>query len=134
MRWFREHKIFSTVVAIVIVLIIIIFASFASGGGSSILSDSFRGVVNAIEKPFAALGNGIRENVTGIFSYRDLQKENKKLMEENEKLKESNNNLILQQSEFDQLKELSEAFEFKPFKGTEKSVAANVIAVDNSMA
>ena len=55
-------------------------------------------------------------------------------MEENEKLKESNNNLILKQSEFDQLKELSEAFDFKPFKGTEKSVAANIIAVDNSMA
>ena len=42
MRWIREHKLFSTVVAIVIVLILIIVGSYASGGGSSFISSGFR--------------------------------------------------------------------------------------------
>lgn len=134
MRWIREHKIFSTVVAIIIVLVIVIFASFASGGGSHVLGDGFRTIINTIEKPFVSAGNSIKENVTGIFSYKKLQEENEKLRDENDKLRESNNNLILQKSEFEQLKDLSEAFNFEPFKENEKAIAANVIAVDNSMA
>lgn len=134
MRWLREHKIFSTVVAIIIVLVIIIFASFASGGGSNVLGDSFRTIINTIEKPFVSAGNSIKENVTGIFSYKKLQEENDKLREENEKLKENNNNLALQKSELEQLKDLSESFDFEPFKETGSAIAANIIAVDNSMA
>ena len=134
MRWLREHKIFSTVVAIVIVLIIIIFASFASGGGSNVLGDGFRTIVNTIEKPFVSAGNSIKENVVGLFSYKKLQEENERLKEENEKLRKGNNNLVLQKSELEQLKDLSKAFDFEPFKETGEAVAANIIAVDNSMA
>ena len=134
MRWLREHKIFSTVVAIIIVLIIIIFASFASGGGSNVLGNTFRGIVNTIEKPFVSIGGSVKDNVTGIFSYKKLQAENDALKKENDKLRQSNNNLILQKAEYEQLKDLSDAFKYEPFKGNEDAVAANIIAVDNSMA
>ena len=134
MKWLREHKIFSTVVVIIIVLIIIIFASFASGGGSNVLGDGFRGIVNTIEKPFVVAGNSIKENVSGIFGYKKLQEENEALKKENQKLRESNNNLVLQKGEYEQLKDLSDAFNYEPFKGNKDAVAANIIAVDNSMA
>ena len=134
MRWLREHKIFSTVVAIIVVLVIVIFASFASGGGSNILGAGFRGVVNAVEKPFVSVGSSIKENVTGLFSYKKLQAENEALREENKKLRDANNNLILQKGEYEQLKDLADMFHYKPLEGNDNAVAANIIAVDNSMA
>ena len=134
MRWLREHKIFSTVVTIILVLIIVIFASFASGGGSNFLGDSFRSVVNVIVKPFTNISNSVDNNVSGIFGYKKLQEENENLKAENDRLRESNNNLALQKAEFEQMKDLADAFNMEPFKGNSEAVAGNVIAVDKSMA
>lgn len=133
MRWIREHRVFSTVVAILVVLVMIIIISFTSGGGGSVISEGFRNVVAAVEKPFVSVAGSIRENVTGMFSYRSLQEENEKLQEEIAELKESNDNLAMSRSEYEELKELADAFNFEPYKGREDAVAADVIAVDNSL-
>ena len=134
MRWIREHKIFTTVVAIVCALVIVIFASFASGGGGNFLGESFREVVNVVVKPFTSLGNSAENNVSGIFGYKKLQAENEKLKEDNRRLKEINNNLSLQNAEFEELKDLAESFDFDPFKKGYEAVAGNIIAVDKSLA
>lgn len=133
MRWIREHKVFSIVVAIVIVLIIVIIGSFMSGGGSSFIGGGINKIVTTIEKPFASFAGGVKDTFNGIFRYKSIQEENEKLKEENEKLKESNNNLSLQRSEYEDLQKLAEAFQFEPFGKKSEAVAANIISVDNSM-
>ncbi len=133
MRWIREHKLFSTVVAIVIVLILIIVGSYASGGGSSFISSGFRKAINTIEKPFAYVAGGIKDGFSGIFNRGSLKEQIEELQKENEKLKQSNTNLTLTQEEYSELKSLAKAFEYEPYKGMPAPIVANIIAVDNSM-
>lgn len=133
MRWFREHKIFTTVVAIIIVLLLIIAKSYTNKGITSIIGGGVQKIVAVIEKPVAAITGGVGDTVSGVFGYKELQEENKKLKEEVEKLKQSNNNLKMQSDEYEELKDLSEIFDYEPFEGVDDAVAANIIAVDNSM-
>ena len=133
MRWIREHKLFSTVVAIVIVLILIIVDSYISAGGSSIISGGFQKVINTIEKPFASFAGGVKDGFSSIFGQKSLKSENEKLREENERLKRSNTNLTLTQEEYSELKDMADAFEYEPYKGLGNPVVANIIATDSSM-
>ena len=133
MRWIREHKLFSSVVAIVIVLIIIIFGSYASGGGGSFLSGGFQKVITTIEKPFASITNGIKNGFSSIFSSKSLNAQIEELQEENDALEQSNTNLTMTQEEYSELKSLEEAFSYEPYNTMGDPIVADIIAVDNSM-
>lgn len=132
MKWFGEHKLFTVISGIVVVLCLIIVISFVTAGGSTAVGRGLQAGIATIEKPVTVFTTAVRDNVTGIFSYRKLQRENKDLQAQVESLKEQNKNLKLKKDELKQLKKLSKSFDYEPFNGNSKSVAARVIELDNS--
>lgn len=129
MRWIREHKLFSIIVATVLILVIIIFSAYASGTGQS---GGIKSVLTTISKPFSYIGGGIRNGFEGIFNYKNIQKENDRLIEENQKLKQELNDSAVSKDELSRLESLEKQFESSAYRGSGKAVAGNIISVDNS--
>jgi len=132
MNWFRRHKIFTATAGVVLLLCLFIFASFMMGGGSTILGKATQTVITTVEKPLSSLTNGIRNTFVGIFQYKKVLEENEALKEENNTLTQENLELTLTKEELAQLKDLSDAFDFKAFQGQEGAVAGRIISLDNS--
>ena len=85
MRWIREHKLIAGLLALLMVLVIIFVVSIAVGGSNpltSVINDGTSGVSGFL----SSLGNGIREQVTGIFSHNQMQDRIDELEEENARL------------------------------------------------
>ena len=98
MRWIREHKVLTAAIAILLGAVII-FSVSAAGGGLNGVTGAFGNLYSRVEKQMTAAGRAISENVSGIFSYRQLQKENEELKEEINELKEEMNRLALNEEE-----------------------------------
>ena len=67
-----------------------------------------------------------------VIWFIDTHKENKALQAKVDALQEENKNLRIKKSELRELRSLSKSFDFKPFAGTSKAVAARVIEIDES--
>ncbi|MEA4922591.1 MAG: rod shape-determining protein MreC [Eubacteriaceae bacterium] len=132
MKWLSEHKLFTVITGIVVVLCLVIVISFLTAGGSTGAGRGFQAGMAAVQKPIASFTAAVKENVSGIFSYKKLQKENKELRAKNESLEKENQDLKLKKDELNQLKKLSKSFDFAPFSGTGKAKAGHIIELDNS--
>ena len=90
------------------------------------------GGVKVIMKPSAgAFGlEGISENVSGIFSYRELMKENEELRDEIDELKEEMNRMSLNEEELEDLRELSAALNYDFIGSSDDIVTATIISFD----
>ena len=128
MRWIREHKLFSIVVATVFILVIIVISAYASGTGTG----GLRGILNTVSKPFSYVGGSLKNGFEGIFNYKKLQMENERLQSENEKLKQEINENSVSRDELNRLEALSKQFNSGIYRGSGTPVAANVINADNS--
>ena len=128
MRWIREHKLFSIVVATVFILVIIVSSAYASGTGTG----GLRGILNTVSKPFSYVGGSLKNGFEGIFNYKKLQRENERLQSENEKLKQGINENSVSRDELNRLEALSKQFNSGIYRGSGTPVAANVINADNS--
>lgn len=102
------------------------------GGGSTILGKTGETIITAIEKPFSAIGGGIRNTFTGIFKYKAVLQENDDLKAQNQELEQQNLELTLSKEELSQLKSLEKAFDFTAFKGQNSAVAGRIVSLDNS--
>ena len=139
MRWIREHKVLTAAIAILLAAVII-FSVSAAGGGLNGVTGAFGNLYSRVEKQMTAAGRAISENVSGIFSYRQLQKENfsyRQLQKENEELKEEinelkeeMNRLALNEEELADLRELAEALNYDFIDGTSDIVSATIISFD----
>lgn len=132
MQWIRDHKLFSGTFAIVLVLIAIIVISYLLGGGGRFLFSGIQEGLSGIERPFSSAGNSLSNTASGIFAYKQIQEENERLKSEIARLSEENIELRLSRSERNELNELANAFNYKPYKGRKKSYAANIISLDSS--
>lgn len=130
MRWIREHRLLSAIIAILLIAFILLFVSVRNGGASGI------GVLNrlymTIEKPFSTLGSSIKRNVSGVFSYRDLIKENEALKEENDRLRNEMSQMTFSSKELQELQELSKVLNYDFIQGENDLVTAKVISLDGS--
>ncbi|MEE3362714.1 MAG: rod shape-determining protein MreC [Anaerovoracaceae bacterium] len=132
MKWFREHKIFSVIAAIILVQILIIAGSLATAGGTGMFGRALQTAASAVAKPFEAVTSGIGNTVSGIINFRDTQKENIALKEENAKLRQENQELKLKKSQLEELRDLSKAFSFEPFRESSTAIAGNITEIDYS--
>ncbi len=130
MKWIREHRFISAVIAILLIAFIILGVTVKLGGasGAGILNK----VYMTIEKPISSLGTSIRKNVSGIFSYRELIKENEELRDENDRLKNEVSQLTFSAKELQQLQELSKALNYDFIGGEKDLVTAKVISLDGT--
>ena len=132
MRWIKNHKLISFLLAVILMSLLFLLGSAATGGSGNIVTSLLNSVYTAIEKPVTAVAGGISDNISGIFSYKDLQKENAALKEENQKLKEQVTGLTLSANELKELKELSKVLNFKGIGGETDIVSADVVSMDGT--
>lgn len=132
MRWIKEHKLISTLVGILIASLILLGISITINKSDVTGAGFVNRIYVAIEKPMVSFGRSISENVKGIFSYRDLMKENKALKEENANLQSEINKLALNAGELSDLKDLAAALNYDFIEGSSDLVTADVIALEGN--
>ncbi|MCQ2547702.1 MAG: rod shape-determining protein MreC [Clostridia bacterium] len=131
MRWIKNHKL-------IVVLVIILLASgfmflkameseSSNNPGSSLVNS----VLQTITKPFVSIADSISTNIGDMFSYKDLEAENKALKEENEKLRSELNENQLTSSEYSDLKRMARALDYEWSDGKDLE-SANITAYDGT--
>lgn len=130
MKWIKTHKLISFLIAVILISFFVLIASVASGGKGNIVSNTFNSVFSAIEKPVSSVAGGISKNVSGIFSYRELQAENEALKKENDELKEQLTKTSLSAHELKELKELSKVLNFKGISSKDDIVTGDILAMN----
>ncbi len=132
MKWIKTHKLISFLLAVILLSLLFLVGSVAAGGSGNIVTGVFNRIYTAIERPVTAVAGGISDNVSGIFSYQELQEENEALKEENQKLKEQVTGLTLSANELKELKNLSKVLNFKGISGSGDIVSADVVSMDGT--
>lgn len=132
MRWIREHKLISVLLMALLILSVIFGVSVISGGEGN----GFTGVINkgvsAVSGGLSSAAKAIRDNVTGIFSYKSLQEEIDRLEEENQQLKKELAEVSLDRQDLEQLENLSKALDFEYTDKEFKLAAADITSLDGS--
>ena len=132
MRFIREHKLLSALIAVIVVLCIVMIASYKTGSTGGKIGHVVQDVVAGVQKPASATSNNFKSNLKGIFKYKALLKENEALKEQVAALSQENINNSLKQNELKQLQELSNIFNYESISGERSVVAANIISLDGS--
>lgn len=132
MKWIKSHKLISFLLAVILISLIVLIASVASGGKGNFISNLAGSIYSAIEKPVSGAAGGISGNVSGIFSYKDIQKENEELQKENEDLKQQLAAMTLSANELKELKQLSKLLNYKGIDGEDDIVSCDVISMDGT--
>lgn len=132
MKWFSEHKLFSIIVGIVVALCLVIVISYTTAGGNTVVGRGVQQVVSTVQKPLSVVTGTVRDTISGLISFKKIQRENERLKKENEALRNENKDLRLTSQELSQLEKLSAAFNYEPYKSGGKAVAGNIIAIDMS--
>ncbi len=131
MKWIREHKLIAGLLAILLALAVI-FLLTASGSEE----EGGYGVVNKgmsyISKPFTAVTRTVRNTVSGLFSYRQLQEELETLTAEKEELERQLALTALAKSELEELRELSELLNYEYTSEKFNVVTADITSFDGS--
>ncbi len=132
MRWIKKHKLISFLLTVIVVSLIVLVVSVSMGSGGNAVTNFFGSIYAAVERPLSKVSGGISDNISGIFSYKDIQEENQQLKEENEKLKQQITSLTLSANELQELEELSKVLNYNGISGTDDIVSADVISMDGT--
>ena len=87
MRWIREHKLISVLVIVLLILSVIFGVSVLKGGGGNGATGVVNKGVSVISGGFSSVTKAVKDNVSGIFSYKKLQAEVERLEDENQQLR-----------------------------------------------
>ena len=131
-RWIREHKLIMVLICVLIAAFVMLTVSFVKNGKEAKGTGFFNRLYIAIEKPMTSAGSSISENFKGMFSYKDLKKENEALKKENSKLKAEKAKLQFNQEELSQLKDLSNALNYDFVEKNGNLISADVIDMDGT--
>lgn len=132
MRWIKEHKLISVLIAIIAISFVVLLSSIISSMGANPVSGLFKGVIVKIEKPVAGVLGNVSDSVTGMFSYKTLQEENDRLKEENEALKQQLQSASLSANELKELKSLSKVLNYKGISGKDDIVSADIAEMNGN--
>jgi len=132
MKWIKSHKLISFLIAVILVSLVVLLSSVASAGEGNPVSRALNSIYTAIERPISAVAGGISDNISGIFSYRELQKENEELKKQNEELEQQVTSLTLSAHELKELKRLSKVLNYKGINSAKDLVSADVVSLDGT--
>ncbi len=132
MNWIKTHIKLVFLVIVIIFLVTIIVISSYYPGQISFPGQVLQTVVSYAEEPLTDASSGLRSGISGIFSFRRLQRENYELRKENEELKEQLTQAQLSQQKLDQLNELAQSLNYAAYDDAYAKVTADVIATDSS--
>lgn len=130
MRWIKEHKLVSFLCIAIILAVGFLVYSVSSGGSDA---DGAAGsVLGKLTQPFTTAAEKVSGGVSGIFSYKSLQKENEQLKEENQELQKKVTALTLTASQLQQLDSLKNSLNYKGAGGTTDIVSGDVTAMNGT--
>lgn len=132
MKWIREHKLITALVVLLMVLVIIFVVSMSSGQGNNSLTDVMNQGTSGVSGFLSSIGEGIRDNVVGLFSHGRMQDRIDELEAENERLQRELSEARLEGSQLEELKELSALLRYDYIKQGHKVVTADVKLDDKS--
>jgi len=131
MRWIREHKIVSWLIAVLLILLIVFVISLA-GGGNGGVSNAVNKGMSVVTKPLTAITQGIKNTVSGIFSYKQLQEEIETLEAEKEAMELDLAEANLKREELEELRELSDILNYDYTDAEFEIVSADISSMDGS--
>lgn len=132
MRWIKEHKLISVLIAIIAISFVVLLSSILSSVAANPVGGFVKGVMVKIEKPVAGIFGNVSESVAGMFSYQELQEENDRLRLENEELKQQLQKTSLSANELKELKSLSKALNYKGISGKDDLVSADIAEMNGN--
>ena len=132
MKWIQEHKLISFLLVVILICSVILISSIASSGQGNPVSRALNSIYTAIERPITGVAESVSDHVTGLFSYRTLQKENAELKAENEELQKQVTSLRLSANELKELSHLSEVLNYKGMKDAGDLVSGDVTSMDGT--
>ena len=131
MKWIREHKLISCLLALLLALILI-FVLSAGNQKNNTVTGSVHKAMSYVSRPFTAVTRTVRDTVSGIFSYRSLQKQVEQLTAEKEDLQRQLAQASLKKSELEELRELSALLNYDYTEENFEVVTADVTSFDGS--
>lgn len=132
MRWIREHKLIAGLLTLLLALVIIFAVSIAFGGGNNSLTGAINKGASGVSGFLSSIGNGVRSQITGLFSHGEMQERIDELEKENGELKRELAAAKLEESQLEQLKELSELLNYDYIKQGYEVATADVTLKDGS--
>lgn len=132
MRWIRNHKLISFLILVIVVCSVILISSVATMGKSNPVSKAINSVCMTVLKPVNAVTNGVGETLSDIIHFKDIAEENDALREENEQLKEQLAKATLTSNELTELKNLTDALNYKGLAESGKMVTGDIISMSDS--
>lgn len=132
MNWLKKNKKTGSIILIVLSLVCILGFSFRNFGESTVPGSAVQQIAATVQGVFGKAGDSISGTFEGIFKFRTIQDENKKLKEENSILRKENTALLLSKAELEELTILSEALNYSGVAERNGLLTAEVIAMDGS--
>ncbi len=132
MRWIREHKLISVLVIVLLILSVIFGVSVLKGGGGNGATGVVNKGVSVISGGFSSVTKAVKDNVSGIFSYKKLQAEVERLEDENKQLRKELAEVGLDREDLEQLESLSQILNYEYTEKKFDLVSADITSLDGS--
>lgn len=132
MRWIREHKLIVTLLIIVLVLVAIFGVSVLSDDEESREGNPANKYMNIVSGGLSSVARTIKANVSGLFSYKQLQAQIEELENENAELERQLAEARLENEQLEELEELADVLNYEYTKKKFKLVSADVTSYDGS--
>ncbi|MBN7772772.1 rod shape-determining protein MreC [Clostridium aminobutyricum] len=132
MRWIREHKMVSILIAVVVALCVIMLVSYETGGKSGTIGNATETAVTKAQSPLSNMEKSIKNSLRGIFKFKSIVSENEKLKDQVNDLQQQVIDLTLKKNELQELQQLSNALNYESISGNKKIVGASIISMDGS--
>ena len=132
MRWIREHRLITALLAILLVLVIIFTVSLLGDRNDNPVTGTVNKGMNVFSGGLSSVAETVKSNIKGIFTYKRLQNDMEELQKENDELKKQLTEAKIEREELEELKELSELLNFEYTKKEFNIVSADVTSYDGS--
>lgn len=132
MRWIREHKLIVTLLIVVLVPAVVFGVSVLGEDDGSEVGNPAGKYMNVVSGGLSSVARTIKANVSGLFSYKQLQSQIEELEAENADLQRQLAEARLESEQLEELEELADALNYKYTKKKFKLISADVTSYDGS--
>lgn len=131
MKWLRSHRKQGIVILVVIVLAVILVVSFLSAGTDTWFGRAAESVMQTVQKPFSAAGNGVQKALYRVTHSKELEEENALLKEKVSSLEAELRNSKIVENDLEKLENLRDFLQDNELTDYEV-VTTRVTALDRS--
>lgn len=132
MRWFRDHPRITVALIALLILLILFYISLLSVGKDNFLGRTLGVAVVQVQKPFTFIGNAVSGKIESFTSADKIEDENEELKGRIAELEQELSTQRLSNSELEELRQLSKAFDSQKVLNEYDGVAAEIVSYDGS--